>query len=136
MDLIPNPNRKLSLADILNPGNPDAPTAPAGPPKRRLTMAEMLQESPLTGSPVPLVEAVERARPTGEAAPEPQESPQRRPEPRSGENRYNLYAKVAGKWVWQCDCLAADHSQALQQMITSLKPEHAGMPIRLEQDEA
>src|SRR5579862_7859614 len=58
-------NRRLSLAEMLNPGLKlanagEEPAAP--PPRRRQSMAEMLRESSLLGNTVSLVDAVESAQ--------------------------------------------------------------------------
>jgi hypothetical protein len=49
--------------------------------------------------------------------------------------RYSLYARIAGRWTWQCELRATDHADGLRQAITWLKPEHNAYPIHLEQDE-
>lgn len=230
------PNRKMTLAQMLNPEVLADPSEAPPPPRRRLSLAEMLRESPLTGAHIPLAEAVERARPTQPAAPKPTPAPeagaaddgaQANPQaqslispaessasadtfgsgnlPSSGnvlvgdnpslggnsssfsnsssapvhfarnaekqsrdeatqtpgdwrpsfsthaapsapampargrqaaaENRYHLYARLDGRWTWQCDVRAASHGEAFRQAIACLRPEHDSLPIRLEQDE-
>jgi hypothetical protein len=171
MDENSSRNRKLTLAQMINPDAlAEDQQSPAAPPRRRLSLAEMLRESPITGGHVPLAEAVERARPTNRQAPPEQEpapqatapgdappvetrqvtvandsaidlrargdSPQApRPGVACAYNRYHLYARLEGKWMWQCDVRAANHGDALRQAIGCLRPEHDVLPIRLEQDE-
>lgn len=48
--------------------------------------------------------------------------------------RYCLYGRIEGRWIWQCDIRAESHVDGLQQAINWLRPEHNGMPIRLEQE--
>ena len=58
-------------------------------------------------------------------------------EPRySGGNRYNLYAKVNGIWVWQFAVDAASHGEGLSQAVARLTSAIDGSPIRLEQDDS
>ena len=54
---------------------------------------------------------------------------------RTGFNRYHLYARIGGRWTWQCHVNAATHSEGMRQVIDWLKPEHEALPIRLEQDD-
>lgn len=168
MDL--NNRRRPTLAEMLNGSSEQASSDPAPPPlKRRLTLAEMLKESPLAGNTVPLADAVESAqaakarKEAGEEQPAPtqfaptqpaptQPAPTPTPTPRNewpaatttwgeqpeptGPNRYHLYAKIEGKWVWQVDVQAASHADGMRLAIAWLKPEHDSFPIRLEQDDA
>jgi len=143
-------------------GNPDYDSQPTR--KRRQTMAEMLRESMLMGNTMALPDAVEsaqqnaakklaaaeaaeraaRAAAEAPAAPAPAASPApadgdltaAAPAARTGLNRYNLYARIRGRWTWQCDINAATHCDGMRQVIDWLKPEHESLPIRLEQDEA
>jgi hypothetical protein len=149
MDL--NNRRRPTLAEMLKPSSEPATLDSAPPPpKRRLTLAEMLKQSPLAGNTVPLVEAVESAQAAkarkeeGEVQPPPAVERDQWPlttacaeqsEP-TGPNRYNLYAKVEGKWVWQVDVHAASHADGMRLAIAWLKPEHDLLAIRLEQDDA
>ncbi len=55
---------------------------------------------------------------------------------RDGGNRYHLYARVDGIWVWQFAVDAASHGEGLSQAIARLTPNHNGSPIRMEQDES
>ena len=54
---------------------------------------------------------------------------------RPAANLYILYAKMQGRWVWQCDLSASTHADAMKQVIAWLRPEHDALPIRLEQDQ-
>jgi len=82
------------------------------------------------------------AAPTLEPVPAVVESPSMAPapvparEPRSGGNRYNLYAKVDGIWVWQFAVDAASHGEGLSQAVARLPSTIDGSPIRLEQDDS
>ncbi|HWE03676.1 MAG TPA: hypothetical protein VG326_14820 [Tepidisphaeraceae bacterium] len=57
-------------------------------------------------------------------------------EPSNGGNRYHLYAKVNGIWVWQLTVDAPGHGEGLSQVVARLTSNHEGLPIRLEQDDA
>ena len=48
---------------------------------------------------------------------------------------YQLYVKINGVWQWAARIEADDHPAALRKAISSLKPEHFSLPIRLEQEE-
>lgn len=54
---------------------------------------------------------------------------------RQSVNRYHLYTKIEGRWIWQCDLKAASHAEAFERLTPALRPEFEGLPIRLEQDE-
>jgi len=47
--------------------------------------------------------------------------------------RYQLYVHVDGYWELVCGIDAETHLAALEQATRALKPEHAQLPIRLEQ---
>ena len=48
-------------------------------------------------------------------------------------NVYHLYVKPEGYWKWACQIEASDHVEALRKAINSFEPEHAIVPICLEQ---
>jgi hypothetical protein len=154
-----------TFADMINEQAGSRSASSGG--NRRLSMAEMLRQSPLMGNTVALPDAVESAQVAKARKEEPQQAesnaptetsvasaPQAAPavsasrvfpfaelvpavecEPRSSAKRYNLYARVEGKWIWQCDIHAPTHAEGMRQAIAWLKPEHDALPIRLEQDE-
>jgi hypothetical protein len=147
-------DRRPTLADMIH-SQAGSGNASAG--KRRLSMAEMLRQSPLMGNTVALPDAVESAQlakarkeeaeqessapiempiaAPPQIAPVAEIEPATETEPRTIPNRYNLYARVQGRWTWQCDIHASSHIDGMRQAIAWLKPEHNAFPIRLEQDE-
>ena len=72
--------------------------------------------------------AIKKMKPTGGLPKPPSET--------DVPNHYHLYAKVDGKWQWQCAVEGADHAAALKNATLALKPEHYDKPIRLEQEES
>jgi len=55
--------------------------------------------------------------------------------PRAGGNRYNLYARVDGIWIWQFAVDAASHGEGLSQAVARLTSQQKDLRIRLEQDD-
>ncbi|HWE96224.1 MAG TPA: hypothetical protein VG269_19830 [Tepidisphaeraceae bacterium] len=129
MDPIPG-GRKPTIAEMLNPALADSAQAGGASVKRRQSLAEMLRESNLVGNETSIAEALESRQSAAPAAP-PAPSPVQ-----TGNNRYSIYLKIDGKWVWNGDIRAASHGDGMRQIADLLKPEHDAWPIRLEQDEA
>lgn len=46
---------------------------------------------------------------------------------------YQIYVKVDGRWVWQCDVEAESHVDGLRSVAAISDPAHEGKPIRVEQ---
>jgi hypothetical protein len=134
MDPIPLGGRKPSIAEMLNPSLAGNGQAGGPPPKRRQSLAEMLRESSLVGNETSIAEALESRPTAAPAAPTP--APAAASPVQTGNNRYSIYLKIDGKWVWNGDIRAASHGDGMRQIADLLKPEHDAWPIRLEQDEA
>ena len=47
--------------------------------------------------------------------------------------KYDLYVQIQGRWKKVAVIDAVNHSEAFQQAMTQLAPEHYDKPIRLEQ---
>jgi hypothetical protein len=145
----PGPDRRPTLAEMM--GSTFGAGAGPSAPRRRLTMAEMLKQSPLVGNTVSMPEAVEAAQaakaqreavaeaeaaqPAATQAEAVAEEPIEQQISVTSRHRYQLYARVDGKWIWQCGIAAAGHADAMRQVIAWLRPQHDALAIRLEQDE-
>ncbi|MDB5354992.1 MAG: hypothetical protein JWN24_1445 [Phycisphaerales bacterium] len=134
MDPLPSPSRKPTIAEMLNPSQATGTPVSAPEPRRRQSLAQMLRESSLVGNEVPLAEALGASQAADRSKNTPAENSPAEAEKQI--HRYSLYLKVQGKWIWQGDVQAAAHADALRQAAGLLNPQHDALPIRLEQDEA
>jgi hypothetical protein len=144
----PAPKRRLTLQEMLKqsplmgtPVSLPEAVASAQAAAARKFGGETVVEAPPEPTPTP--PAVEISTPA--VAPEPAPFHVAPPEPllqvraqippSLHAGRYNLYARIDGRWSWQCDIHADTHADAMRQAAAWLKPEHEAYPIRLEQDE-